>query len=437
MKNQKVVIMLRKNPKKTLGFIMVIIAIAIILSEATVSKKGNSRLFDDQTYHFEALRVLDHATSGGADLNEVLQTCARIEQNNDEQWYQEWKKTAERVEGVADQLLYDNYSKGLAYARAHNYYRATEFFMSDDDVRKKHISKKMYETFNKSLNYKGVVHEIIEVPYEGKSLKAIYYPGGSGAKEKPLLVAINGYDSTQEETYFMFVNAALKRGFSVITIDGPGQGTSIRERGILFTHEWHKPMTALIDKFIELKYEPKDIVMLGDSLGGVLVTRAAAFEKRITGIINYDIFYDFAEASTYKFPQFFRDALFSDEKYPDFHKLIFKFILKTNPKAKWAITHGSWVMGIEEPWELLKNYKKYRVEDIADKVDCHVLLLAGEKDHFVPIEYLDLNIKALTNAKSIESIVYDEESGGHEHCQIGAPFLWRGDVFNWIEKRFN
>lgn len=422
--------------KKTKIILLVVLIISIFVVKIDSKKKGYSRLFSDQTYHFEALRVLDHATSGGADINEVLHTVGNIQENNDEQWFLEWEKTAQRVEKIADGLEFDSFSRGLAYGRAHNYYRAAEFFMEHGDERKEYISKKMYETFNKSLVYKGVDYKILQVPYEGKSLKAIYYNGGEQAKDKPLLIAINGYDSIQEETYFMFVNAALNRGYSVLTIDGPGQGTSIREKGITFTHEWHKPMTSLIDTFIENYYSPKDIVMIGDSLGGVLVTRAAAFEKRITGIINYDIFYDFAKAATLEYPSFFKKKLYSNEEFPALYKFIFNMIIKMDPKVKWAMNHGSWVMGIEKPWDIMRSYSKYKVSDIGENVDCHVLLLAGEEDHFVPLEFLDLNVKALPNAKSIETIVYDKESGGQEHCQIGAPFLWRADVFNWIEKKF-
>ena len=47
---------------------------------------------------------------------------------------------------------------------------------------------------------------------------------GDAIYDGPLLVMVNGYDGTMEELYMSFVAAALRRGFAVLTYEGPGQG---------------------------------------------------------------------------------------------------------------------------------------------------------------------------------------------------------------------
>ncbi len=32
--------------------------------------------------------------------------------------------------------------------------------------------------------------------------------------------------------------------------------------------------------------------------------------------------------------------------------------------------------------------------------------------------------------------IYDRESGGAEHCQMGYPTLWHADLFDWLSERF-
>jgi len=64
------------------------------------------------------------------------------------------------------------------------------------------------------------------------------------------------------------------------------------------------------------------------------------------------------------------------------------------------------------------------------------LLLAGQEDHFVPVEQVKSMQEALTSACSVTTKIYDQESGGAEHCQMGAPTLWHADLFDWLSEKF-
>ncbi|MBK7916584.1 MAG: hypothetical protein IPJ94_10030 [Chloroflexi bacterium] len=35
-------------------------------------------------------------------------------------------------------------------------------------------------------------------------------------------------------------------------------------------------------------------------------------------------------------------------------------------------------------------------------------------------------------AEGITSLIYDEQSGANEHCQVGAMNLWTADFFEWV-----
>lgn len=402
-----------------------------VSSTLTASDYGVDRLFKDQTFHFESLRVM------GGNSSEVLQTIKNIKAGDNESWYREWKKTAERIEGLAESYKYDHVARGKAYLRAHSYYRSAEFFMLHGDPRKHHVTAKVYETFYKGIDTLKVEYYNFDVPYGDYKLKATYYPGPEGAEERPLVILSCGYDSIKEELYFGAL-AALERGYSVLAFDGPGQGEVLRKQGLAMTHEWEKPTGAVIDTFIAKYYEPEKIVLIGDSLGGILTTRAAAFDKRIDGVINADIFYDFLEASTADIPKIFIDAVMAPGGVKPMYQRIFTNMMKNDPVIRWAMTHGAWVLGVDinEPWNVLRKYPPYTVKDIGHLVECDVLLIAGEKDHFIPVELMEKNIAALPNARSLESIVFDVESAGHEHCQVGAEGLLNGAIFDWIAKRF-
>jgi hypothetical protein len=54
------------------------------------SDYGASRFYADQTYHFEALRVLNDTSVVGGDPNEVLQTIANVKAADADGWYSAW-----------------------------------------------------------------------------------------------------------------------------------------------------------------------------------------------------------------------------------------------------------------------------------------------------------------------------------------------------------
>ena len=64
-----------------------------------------------------------------------------------------------------------------------------------------------------------------------------------------------------------------------------------------------------------------------------------------------------------------------------------------------------------------------------------VLYLTGRNDHFVPFKMHDMQLKALTNARSVTDIVFKKESHAQNHCQIGNIGLALDTMIEWIEEK--
>ena len=65
-----------------------------------------------------------------------------------------------------------------------------------------------------------------------------------------------------------------------------------------------------------------------------------------------------------------------------------------------------------------------------------VLITAGAKAHFFPLEQVAAFQKALSKARSVTTGIYTEEEGRAEHCQQGALNMFRETLFDWLESRF-
>ena len=53
------------------------------------------------------------------------------------------------------------------------------------------------------------------------------------------------------------------------------------------THEWKKPVAAVLDHF-----RLQDVSLIGLSMGGYFAIRGAAFEPRVQRVVAYNVFFD-------------------------------------------------------------------------------------------------------------------------------------------------
>jgi pimeloyl-ACP methyl ester carboxylesterase len=232
----------------------------------------------------------------------------------------------------------------------------------------------------------------------------------------------------------MLAASATSRGYSVLTFDGPGQGAPLREQGLQFTPEWEKPTSAVLDAFLASHARPEKIVLIGLSMGGYLAPRAAAFESRIDGVVSYDVGYDIQAAFKAGVPSSL--TLLRRMGLGKPVDRLAAFAARFNPNLKWALSNSRWTMGTSGLLEMLDAVGPYTLAGVADRIRQDVLILAGAEDQFIPLNQVEKYKRALVNARSITTKVYDRASGGHEHSQLGAPTLWQADFFDWIEEKF-
>jgi len=378
--------------------------------------RGTARFFVTESFQFQTLRALMEIPSGSADLNEVLEAVKTIIDGDVQSWYQGWSALADRTMALAERTR-DAISKGNAYLRAHNYQRVAEFLLPPDDPKRPGSWRSCLVRFDKGLEVLGVRHERLSVPYLGGNLRAHYFPGGPGAERKPLLMMVGGYDSILEELYPMLGRAALERGYAVLAYEGPGQGQALRD-GLKFTPEWEKPHGAVLDAFLRTHDLPHRIVLIGMSMGGYFAPRAAAYDKRIDGVVAWDTCFDFGEVAE-KFLAMARDP-----------------ILSKSPDVVWFKNNARWTLGTDTDAESSRTFSPYALAPVAHRITQPVLIMAGAEDYGIPLQQTADFAKALVHAKSVTTRIFDRASGGAEHCQAGASTLVHATIFDWILSEF-
>ena len=96
---------------------------------------------------------------------------------------------------------------------------------------------------------------------------------------------------------------------------------------------------------------------------------------------------------------------------------------------------GTWdvIMGAKSPYDYYEKMSKYTIKGIEHLIKQDCLLLAGEKDHYIPFpEQYDLTKKSLINARSVTGRVFTEKEGGEQHAQLGNHHLAINKILRWM-----
>ncbi len=290
----------------------VIVLAVLCIAIGCGSSKGVYNLFKSDSFHYQSLRSLGHSIYQGSAPGEVFYVISQIKDQDEESWYVEWNKMGEKSEDWANKAI-DPITRGNALLRASNYYRTSEFFLPPNDARKLKVYDRHVVAFEKALTELRIRHTIFNIPYEQGAMKTYYF---EGENDKPLVIVCGGYDSTNTESYFWIGRALIDRGYSVAMFEGPGQSAMLRHFNIKFTPDWHKPVGKVIDflSSTDPSIQSRKKILLGISLGGTLVGRAAAFEPRIDGIAIFGGPFDFLDGVLYQLPSIARGLFYGEHR---------------------------------------------------------------------------------------------------------------------------
>ena len=365
-----------------------------------------------ENFDFQIVRFTGQFRKKYSEVQQDLAELGRIQ--DFESWYDWWCQKAEEYEKI-----------GLMEV-AMVYYRAALFYLAIADKRKDVMYGKMRSCFEQV--YMDLDFQHVQIPYQGDFLPATYI-AKEGAR-KTLLI-FGGFDAYLEELVGMFLPLQEEVDYNLLIFDGPGQGV-VSHHGPRFHHDYEKAVTAVLDSF-----QLSEVDALGVSWGGYFVLRAAAFEKRIKTCICFNIFYssmDALQLQTHPVEfSLLKLALFFKQR-----RLINTFI---NLKAKndldlaWMVQQGMDITGTESPYDFIVEAKKHTVEPILKQIDQECFLMAGSQDFYVPSWRLADMKSKLTGAKSVETCLFTEQTGGVLHCQIDRPDLGLAAISAYLKKK--
>jgi len=380
-------------------------------------KRGVYQLNDNDGINFQLNRTVNW---DGGRLKDVAAVSRSIHTIDD------WKRA---LIGLGDVAMSED-----RVENAIGYYRMSEFLMRDDDPDKlayyhkaRDLFYAYYADYFAERDGAPAVVERLVAPYDGIELPVMHArPEGTPSGT---IVFHGGNDSYFEELFFPMLYLR-ERGYDVYLFEGPGQGSVLRDAGVVFTHEWERPVAAVLDAF-----DLADVTIVGVSLGGYFAPRAAAFEKRISRVVAWTVFPSFLGAILSARPTLARmvaRAATTLHANRAIDAAFTKAAEKGDPSAQWVINHGVPAYGATTVSEYVQKLRAYDLAPVADKIDQDILIIGASKDHFVDYTIVGDEIRMLRNVRSLTFRLMTEAEDACNHCSAGNTKLVMDTICQWL-----
>jgi len=305
------------------------------------------------------------------------------------------------------------------------YLRSAEFYMFPNDPLKSPSRKKFIETMREEYEIGPTAHHRIN--YAGGCLYAYRL---TPQDAKGTIVLCGGFDSYAEELFAVQL-FFYRQGYDIVVFEGPGQGSTLEESHIPMTPDWEEPVAAVLDYF-----QLADVTLIGYSMGGCLVVRAAAQLPRVRRVICDDIFLDFFAVAFHQLAPPTRlvlKLLVAAQAAPIVNAFVHR-AMKRSLVVEWGVRHGMHITGTPSPMGFLAQTMRYETGSVSSKLTQDVLLLGAAEDHYVPLAQFYAQAGLMTNVRSLTARLFTRAEQAQNHVQIGNTGLALQVMTDWLEQ---
>lgn len=355
----------------------------------------------------------------GARMGEIEEMCAPLQDAakapdaaGTQAFRETWIKMADKLVSLADEDEANGrlISAGEKLVRAGNYMLTAERLLAHGSEGRMALYERFLTAFAKGLQLSGSTCCRVEIPYEGKHLSALYVPAEGVTGPAPLLVQVNGLDSTKEMKFLVGLPAWLaKRGVASLIVDQPGTGEALRLQGLTARFDSEHWASRVVD-WLETQpdVDPKRIGMEGVSLGGYYCPRAVAFEPRFACGVVWGANHDWRDVQ--------KKRLAREGNFPVPHY--------------WS--HVMWVWGAKDMDDFMEIAEKVHLNGILDRIRVPFLVTHGEKDSQIPLQWAHATYDQLVNSPKRELKIFDERTGGVQHSSFDNSANAGAYIADWV-----
>jgi dienelactone hydrolase len=364
---------------------------------------------------------VDLAIEMGARIGEIEAMCAPLQDAAKQPdaagvmaFRETWQKMADQLCSLADEDLARGRctSAGEKLKRAAMYLLTCERLQAHGAPGRGALYSRFLGLFAQGTDLAGDACERVQIPYGDSFLSGLLVParGAKPGERSPLLLQVNGLDSTKEMKYFVGLPRWLaERGVASLLIDQPGTGDALRQRGLTARYDSEHWASRVVD-WLETRadVDPRRIGMEGVSLGGYYCPRAVAFEPRFAAGVVWGANHDWRDVQ--------KRRLAKEGNLPVPHY--------------WA--HVMWVWGATDMDDFMRIAEDVHLDGVLDRIRVPFLVTHGQKDSQIPLHWAERTFEQLVNSPKRELKVFTEREGGVQHSSFDNSANAGAYIADWV-----
>lgn len=362
---------------------------------------------------------VDLAIEMGARIGEIEEMCAPLHEAakqpdaaGTEAFRETWSRMADKLCELAaeDEGKGRLISAGDKYGRAATYYLTAERLQAHGSEGRMALYRRCLEVFARGLKLAGENCERVEIPYGDAHISGLYVRAEGVSGRAPILVQVNGLDSTKEMKYRVGMPRWLaQRGVSSLVIDQPGTGEALRLHGMTALYNSEAWAAKVVD-WLETRadIDPKRIGLEGVSLGGYYCPRAVAFEPRFACGVVWGANHDWRDVQ--------KKRLQREGSFPVPHY--------------WE--HVRWVWGAKDQDEFMRIAENVHLDGVLDRIKVPFLVTHGAKDTQIPLHWAQRTYEQLINSPKRELKIFTEREGGVQHSSFDNSANAGAYIADWV-----
>jgi dienelactone hydrolase len=363
--------------------------------------------------------AVDLAIEMGARIGEIEEMCAPLREASGQPdgagaraFRAAWAKMADKLCALAqeDEAHGRLISAGDKYGRAATYYLTCERLQAHGEPGRLDLYKRMLDVFARGLRLAGENGERVEIPFGAGHLAGLYVRAEGVQGRAPLLVQVNGLDSTKEMKYRVGLPAWLaRRGVSSLVVDQPGTGEALRLHGLTAVFNSESWASKIVD-WLETRndVDASRIGLEGVSLGGYYCPRAVAFEPRFACGVVWGANHDWRDVQKKRLA---REGDFPVPHYWD---------------------HVRWVWGAKDMDDFMRIAEDVHLDGVLDRIRVPFLVTHGAADSQIPLIWAQRTYDQLVNSLKRELKIFTDREGGKQHSSFDNSANAGAYIADWV-----
>ena len=245
---------------------------------------GQSYRFRDADMDLFFMAALSWGPTGGLDVGQAYYVASQIADGDGDSWVRAFSSYADLMTTQAETWKQRGWKRATGEMRLKAFaaYRSAWQFAAPGPLFEGLVAKHK-AAFVTAMSELALPATFFQVPYAGKQLPGVFYQHPN--RRAPVVLVIGGADTCFEDLFLTLGRNLLDRGYSVALADLPGQGITMAD-GLHWEAAAEKPITAVTDVLVErFGAQPGRMALVGLSLGGYFVARAAGHDTRFATVM--------------------------------------------------------------------------------------------------------------------------------------------------------